>query len=144
MCSRNIQTIFCSTTIGKDVNTIGFLWFKNEAEETFSVCRHELTQNSYCEKFVNTGRRMIYVSQFCYYFDLELCWHNYCAMLIAIIMTLECYIVSNLRWSTIISKLEKSLNNIFSSLKHIINFHIVQISQMKYLNTLINIITCHR
>ena len=25
----------------------------------------------------------------CYYFDSELCWHNYCAMLNKFIMTLE-------------------------------------------------------
>ena len=53
----------------------------------------------------------------CYYFDSELCWHN-CAMFNKIIMALKCLAlmrpgmtkhVCNLRWRSIISKLEKSL-----------------------------------
>ena len=33
----------------------------------------------------------------CYYFDQELCWHNYCTMLNEIIMTLECLVSNPLR-----------------------------------------------
>ena len=34
-------------------------------------------------------------NEICYYFDWELCWHNYCLMLNNIIMTLDC-LVKNL------------------------------------------------
>ena len=36
-------------------------------------------------------------SVLCYYFDLELCWHNYCTMLNKIRMKLECLVSNPLR-----------------------------------------------
>ena len=66
-------------------------------------------KNFWCN-FKRDSRTRIFL---CYYFDWEIYWHNYCAMLNKIIMTLECSVSCNLRWRNIISKLEKSPAHVF-------------------------------
>ena len=52
--------------------------------------------STFVNLYINTH---IYI-YICYYFDWELCWHNYCTMLNKIIMTSEClvFLIINISW----------------------------------------------
>ena len=67
---------------------------------------------------VHVQYRTLYSVQCCYYFNSGLYWHNYCKMLNTIKMTLISSSSYNLRWRSILLKLEKSLINSVQCVAH--------------------------